>query len=83
MSRRRPNHDRIYATPAQEHYLRRLIQQAAPLRCAPYRFDQSRRLLRSDASKAIDDFKAAIEAATARAEEDRRNAAAQEARRHG
>lgn len=60
----RPNHDWIYATPAQESYLRRLMDQAAPLRCAPYRFDRSRRLLRSEASKAIDDFKAAIAKAT-------------------
>ena len=57
--------DWIYATPAQEAYLRRLMDQAAPLRCAPYGFNRSRRLLRSECSKAIDDFKAAIDAALA------------------
>jgi hypothetical protein len=49
----------IYATPAQENYIRRLQTEAAPLRCAPYALG-SRRLLKSDAARVIDDFKTAI-----------------------
>lgn len=44
--------DYIYATPAQESYIWRLQQECTRYRCAPYRsIDQSRRLLKSDASK--------------------------------
>ena len=52
-------HEWIYATDAQEAYLRRLAAACAPLRCAPYALGR-RRLLRSEASRAIDDFRAAL-----------------------
>lgn len=54
----------IYATPAQESYLRRLAQEAARYGCAPYAVP-NRRLVRSEASRTIDDFKAAIAKAKA------------------
>lgn len=59
----------IYATPAQEVYLRRLRQEAARYQCAPYYINNARRMLKSEAIKAIDDFKSSIAAAKARKEQ--------------
>lgn len=53
----------FYATDAQMSYLRRLLDEAAPLRCTPYVIDTRRDWLKSEASKAIDDLKQAIAAA--------------------
>lgn len=53
----------IYATPAQECYIRRLQRDAFVLRCTPLYLDSSRRRLKSEASRIIDTFKAAITAA--------------------
>jgi hypothetical protein len=51
--------DWIYATPAQETYLRRLFATASALRVAPYAMP-NRRLLKSEASRDIDVLKRAI-----------------------
>ena len=52
--------EHIYATPAQESYLARLIPQAQAKRCLPYAVNTSRRMLKSEASRLIDAIKAAL-----------------------
>lgn len=53
----------IYATPAQEGYLRRLRNECFAKRISMgYVVDTSRRLLRSEASREIDERKRALEA---------------------
>ena len=76
----------IYATPAQENYIRRLVIQAQASRCLPHPVSRDRRLSKADASRLIDTLKAALEDAkngASRIEDERKAERAARAARGG